>query len=141
MNETNFSFPLNRKEYSIETRKQMITELTSYGMPLSKIYNRLFHKGFKAWERRGVVSCVLEYMEYKNLDIIPQDSANSWQQLRYFYSQLPSKMDFLYFMREKGLDMGVTIRHFKRKPFKYYEMRGVDNILKPILLSSPHKQQ
>ena len=122
-----------RKDIPIKNRKQMIKALSEKGMSKTKIYNRLFHKGFKEWEMQGISSCMTEYMNLCDLHLIEDAETASFEKIQEFYNFLPSKMSFLNFMKSKGMGICTSIAYFKRKSFRPYEMEGVAEIINKFL--------
>lgn len=101
-------------------RSDIISSLGSKGMSYTACFYRFTRDGFKVWEYEGVENLIKEFNPDYSGDI------------RFFWSQLESKKDFLDFMESKAMSRCTVSTRFSNFNFKDYEIIGIKKVLEDL---------
>lgn len=142
---------LEATDLNSEEKKRLYAIFEEHGMPVSSCYNRFFNKGFDIWEIKGVTKLKSLFLQQEICGTDNNQSGEEGSRGYGYVLTLSDKYDdsMFYkvvtdlkigvklcdFMAKRGMTSQMTVRsRFKADDWKPWELKGVEAIIKEMLL-------
>lgn len=111
------------KDFSPEEKKELFDHFEQFGLSAATCRNRLFRDGWREWELKGILGCIIDYgkrseetmplvIEAEKLQIDDPIEA-IYATIQEFYDTVNRKLDFCEYMYSQGMSTTTACSHFK----------------------------